>query len=146
MLNRLVWNELLSWRRNLLPRNLQAPSRRDLFVDAVYRHIEEHGSLPTRFILDVFGWWLCGMDSVRTEALMKEAHAEILEVTDAKKRKVTEIPPNGSHDVCVLRVACNVREVCSFCVLIVFCRFVTLRVVYSQVCAHGDVHVMRVCW
>ena len=57
----------------------------------VYRHIDEHASLPAHFTLDVLDWWLRGMGSVRTETDMEKPHAEILGDTlgfDVKKREV----------------------------------------------------------
>ena len=84
MLNRLVWNELLSWRRRLLLRILMGlswrvgrPSRRDLYVDAVYKHIDEHASVPADFTLGracLVGAW-----HMRTEADVENAHSEIFE-------------------------------------------------------------------
>ena len=43
------------------------PSRRDLYVDSVCKHTDEHASVPADFTLDVPVWWVRGMDNMRTE-------------------------------------------------------------------------------
>ena len=85
----------LSWPPPLKKR-VGRPSRRDLYVDSVYRHIDEHASVPADFTLDVPVWWVRGMGIVRTQADAEKAHSEIFEETvgpDAKRRKVTASPP-----------------------------------------------------
>ena len=49
----------LSWPPPLKKR-VGRPSRRDLYVDSVYRHIDEHASVPADFTLDVPVWWVRG--------------------------------------------------------------------------------------
>ena len=86
----------LSWPPPLKKRRVGRPSRRDLYVDAVCKHIDEHVSVSAIFTLDVPVWWVRGMVILRTEADVEKAHSEIFEETvdpDAKRRKVTESFP-----------------------------------------------------
>ena len=69
----------LSWPSPLKKRRVGRPSRRDLHVDAVYKHIDEHASVPADFTLDVLVWWVRGMGIKLTEADVENAHSEIFE-------------------------------------------------------------------
>ena len=86
----------LSWPPPLQKQRVGKPSRRDLYVDAVYKHVDEHASVPADFTRNLPVWWLRGMGIMRTEADVEKAHSEIFEVTvgpDAKRHKVTENLP-----------------------------------------------------
>ena len=80
----------LSWPPSLKKR-VGRPSRRDLYVDSVHRHIDEHASVPADFTVDVPVWWVRGMGIARTEADADKAHSENFEVTAS--------PPEPHPDV-----------------------------------------------
>ncbi len=70
---------------NPIGKRVGAPSRRDYYVDAVYKHIDENASLPTDVTLDVPGWWRRGMGIVRTVADLEKDHAQLLGAKEVKK-------------------------------------------------------------